>query len=88
MVAGITAIPAGDVIFVKQTMMPTMKTAKCIMHVLPDIQNAHMHHPCRLAPTIDNALSYLATNATRANPKRDKQTGRLTLDLAPVFGGV
>lgn len=72
---------------VKQTMMSTMKTARCIMHVLPDILKAHMHHPRKLASTIDNALNYLATNAARAHPKRDQRTGRLKLGLMPVFSG-
>ena len=31
------------------------------------------------------AVEYLATNALRAHPKRERQTGRLQFEIAPVL---
>ncbi|MCI0561418.1 MAG: hypothetical protein MN733_23270, partial [Nitrososphaera sp.] len=34
---------------------------------------------------INNAVAFLATNARRAHPQRDRRIGRLELSLEPVF---
>jgi len=49
---------------------------------------ALMHQPRRLRFAIEHALNYLANNATRAHPKRDRKTGRLKLGMEHVFEGL
>ncbi|MGH8489654.1 MAG: hypothetical protein ACREXS_12520 [Gammaproteobacteria bacterium] len=39
----------------------------------------------RIRQAINNAVAFLATNARRAHPKRDRRNGRLELNLEPVF---
>ena len=39
-----------------------------------------------LLPAIRNLIDYLAHNAKRSHPRRDRQRGRLQFGLEPVFG--
>ena len=65
----------------------TRKVAMCAHHVLDDIINALIGEGAhKLQSSLQRALEYLATNATRAHPKRDRQSGRLKIGLEPVFG--
>ena len=66
--------------------MSTQTAAKCIYHVLRDILWALMHRPRRVHGCVQRALRYLATNARRAKPLRDRHIGRLKLGLEHVYG--
>ena len=65
----------------------THKAAMCAVHILHDIMRA-------LISGIDNpfldafarGIDYLAGNAQRAHPKRDRKRGRLQFGLEPIFG--
>ena len=65
----------------------TRKAAMCAVHILHDIMRA-------LISGIDNpfidafarGIDYLAGNAKRAHPKRDRKRGRLQFGLEPIFG--
>jgi hypothetical protein len=63
----------------------TQKVAMCLRHVLTDVFRALLHAPRRFASTMRRALEYLADNAQRAHPKRDKRKGRLKLGLEHVY---
>ncbi len=69
-----------------QVAISTRKTAMSLRYVLTDIFRALLHHRRKLRRAVSCALQYLANNATRAHPKRDKVSGRLKLNLEPVFG--
>lgn len=65
----------------------TRKVAMCAHHVLDDVfrvlaTGRHRH----LGNALRTAIDYLAANAARSHPKRDRSTGRLQLGLTPVFG--
>ena len=65
----------------------TRKVAMCAHHVLIAIFNALLHSGHRtLITAFNNAVQYLATNAQRTHPKRDRRMGRLQLGLEPIFG--
>lgn len=64
----------------------TQIVAKCIHHVLSDVLRALIHHPSKLNANITRALEYLANNARRPHPQRDRRTGRLKLGLVHVYG--
>ncbi len=66
--------------------MSTQIVAKCIHHVLGDVLRALIHQPRRLNANVARAIEYLANNARRAHPKRDRRTGRLKLGLEHVYG--
>ena len=66
----------------------TRKVAMCAHHVLGDVFRAlacgrYRHLECAL----QTATKYLAMNAARSHPKRDRRTGRLQLGLQPILGG-
>ena len=65
----------------------TRKVAMCAHHVLGDIFRilAAEHHR-GLQQAFEKAVEYLANNATRAHPKRDRRIGRLQLGLKPILG--
>ena len=64
----------------------TRKVAMCAHHVLGDIIDALVcERTYRLRSSLTRALDYLATNAKRAHPKRDRRSGRLQLGLEPVL---
>jgi len=64
--------------------MSTRIVAKCIHHVLDDILYDLMHEPARLHSSVERAIDYLAANARRAKPERDRKTGRGKLGLVHV----
>jgi hypothetical protein len=65
----------------------TRKTAMCASHVLGDILSALVRARHRgLLAAFERAVRYLAGNATRAHPKRDRRSGRLQFGLASVLG--
>jgi len=63
----------------------TQKVAMCIRHVLTDIFRTLLYAPHNVDLEIRRALEYLAINAQRAHPKRDKRKGRLKLGLEHVY---
>ena len=63
----------------------TQRVAMCAHHVLADVLYALLHAPTTLLAQIERALTYLAHNAQRAHPKRDRKKGRLKLGLQPVL---
>lgn len=65
----------------------TQRVAKCIHHVLGNILAALLYEPQRLTHHVEHALHYLAGNAKRAHPDRDRKTGRLKLALEHVYLG-
>lgn len=66
----------------------TRKVAMCAHHVLRDIFAVLASgQPRRLRRVLAAALDYLACNALRAHPKRDRRSGRLYTGFEPVFGG-
>jgi len=63
----------------------TRKVAMCAHHVLDDIFTVLATGRSRsLSRAFEVALDYLAVNAQRAHPKRDRRTGRLKLGFKPV----
>jgi hypothetical protein len=65
----------------------TRKTAMCATHVLGDILQALVQGGHRaLLAAFTRAVGYLAVNAERAHPNRDRRTGWLQIGLKPVFG--
>ena len=66
--------------------MSTRKVAMCARHVLGDIVRALQHGDVAgLYAALEAAITYLSCHAQRAHPKRDRQTGRAQLGLAPCF---
>jgi hypothetical protein len=66
--------------------MSTRKVAMCAMHVLGDLVEALKRGDVAgLYVALEAAITYLAGHAQRAHPKRDRQTGRAQLGLAPCF---
>jgi hypothetical protein len=67
--------------------MSTRKVAMCAVHVLSGIVQAlKTGDVAGLYAALEEAITYLACHAQRAHPKRDRQTGRLQLGLAPLMG--
>ena len=64
--------------------MSTRTVAKCIRHVLADVLYNLMHRRARLHVSVARAIEFLANNATRAHPERDRKSGRLKLGLVHV----
>lgn len=64
----------------------TRKVAMCAHYTLHDIFRALIEgRRGHIVKAIEAALAYLASNATRAHPKRDRRSGRLQLGLRPVI---
>ena len=64
----------------------TRKVAMCAVHFLHDILRALISEiENRFLGTFARAIDYLAGNARRAHPKRDRQRGRLQFGLEPIF---
>lgn len=63
----------------------TSKVAMCIHHILPDIIYALIHKQKQLGAAIERGIAYLAENAKRAHPERDRRSGRSKLGLEPFF---
>jgi len=67
--------------------MSTRKVTMCAVHILGGIVQAlKTGDGAGLYAALEEALTYLACHARRAHPKRDRQTGRLQLGLAPLLG--
>jgi len=67
--------------------MSTRKVAMCAVHVLDGIVQAlKTGDVAGLSDALEAAITYLACNAQRAHPERDRRTGRAQLDLEPLFG--
>jgi hypothetical protein len=65
----------------------TRKAAMCAHHVLVEIFRVlAAGHPRKLNRAFQTAIDYLAANARRSHPHRDRRTGRLQLGLKPVLG--
>src|SRR4029453_16346768 len=62
--------------------MSTRKVAMCAMHVLGDLVEALKRGD---EAGLYAAIMYLARNAQRAHPARDRRTGRSQLGLEPFF---
>src|SRR5215471_17074717 len=66
--------------------MSTRKVAMCALHVLGNLVEAlKSGDVAGLYAALEAAITYLACHAQRAHPKRDRQTGRSQLGLAPFF---
>lgn len=64
----------------------TRKVAMCAHHVLrPILHSLKAHSPLGLYSALKAGLHYLAQNALRAHPKRDRQKGRSRLGLEPII---
>ena len=64
----------------------TRKVAMCAVHFLHDILRALISEiETRFLDIFARAIDYLARNARRAHPKRDRQRGRLQFGLEPIF---
>lgn len=64
----------------------TLRTAKCAWHVIPALVQALLSSaPRRLHAAFMCAIDYLAVNAQRAHPQRDRRSGRLATGLTPIF---
>ena len=64
----------------------TRKVAMCAHHVMGTLVEALLDgRLSRILQAINNAVAFLATNARRAHPERDRRSGRLELNLEPVF---
>src|SRR6266567_2730139 len=67
--------------------MSTRKVARCAVHVFGGIVQAlKTGDIAGLYAALAEAITSLACHAQRAHPKRDRQTGRLQLGLAPLLG--
>ena len=66
--------------------MSTRRVAMCAHYVLDEIVTALLFGAGLLA-ALRRALSYLLANARRANPERDRRTGRLRTGLAVIGTG-
>ena len=65
----------------------TRKVALCAVHVFGAIIRAvQSGDEAGLYTALEEAITYLACHAQRAQPTRDRQTGRLQLGLEPLFG--
>jgi hypothetical protein len=67
--------------------MSTRKVAMCAIHVFDGIVQAlKTGDLAALSDALEVAITYLACNAQRAHPERDRRTGRSQLGLEPLFG--
>ncbi len=69
------------------SLISTRKVAMCVHHFLPAVFHALMHFQRKLTGALRRLFQYLAKNAQRAHPERDKLTGRSKTGLIPVFSG-
>jgi len=64
----------------------TRKVAMCAHHALRPLAKAlRIGCPSQLLKALRDGLTYLATNALRAHPKRDRLSGRAQLGLEPIL---
>ena len=65
----------------------TQIVAKCAHHILHHLLHALMHNSSNVEARLAQVINYLAANARRAHPNRDRRKGRLKLGLQPIYGG-
>ena len=65
--------------------MSTHTVAKCLRHVLGVLLHTLIHRPRALNRQLEHTLDYLAANAQRAKPGRDRASGRLKLCLRHIY---
>jgi hypothetical protein len=63
--------------------LSTQRAASCAKHVLDDILRSLLS-VSELAGALRRACTFLGENARRADPKRDRQRGRLASGLVPL----
>lgn len=64
--------------------LSTQRVAACARHFLDEILRA-LHRGARpLRRALNEAIRFLANNAKRADPKRDRKRGRLATGLCPI----
>lgn len=71
---------------IKAVEISTRKVAMCAHHVLGAIFQ-RIAAGRSIMSALADAIDYLATNALRAHPKRDRRSGRLKLGLEPLLLG-
>lgn len=65
--------------------LSTQRSARSAQHYLADIIKALFGNSTRaVARALDDAFEFLAVNAKRAHPKRDRRIGRLRAGLQPI----
>jgi hypothetical protein len=70
----------------REVPIATRKVARCAVHVFGDIVRALQRGDVAgLSAALEKAVTYLASHAQRAHPKRDRQTGRSQVGLEPLF---
>ena len=85
-VAAVKRYLAHSVQIVAEVATSTLRTAKCAWQIIPGLVEALLAKaPQRLRAAFMRALEYLAVNALRAHPKRDRRSGRLATGLRLVF---
>jgi hypothetical protein len=71
---------------IKGVAISTRKVAMCAHHVLDKLFSVlASEHTRGLSRAFEVALEYLAINAQRAHPKRDRRSGRSQLGLQPII---
>ena len=71
---------------VRNVAISTQIVAKCAHHMLGGLLHALIHRPDNVQARLIQMVDYLAGNARRAHPARDKRKGRLKLGLEHVYG--
>ena len=72
---------------IAEVIISTRKAAMCVTYVGGDIVQAlKTAQGAALDDACEDAITYLACDAQRAHPQRDRQTGRLQLGLEPLLG--
>ena len=67
-------------------MFTNIAVAMCAHHVLADLFRTLISESSgEFLETLHGAIEYLATNAIRAHPKRERRTGRLQFGIVPIL---
>jgi DDE family transposase len=64
--------------------LSTQRAASCAKHVLDELLRCLLVRRQELASAMARACAYLAENARRAHPERDRRRGRLSSGLVPL----
>jgi len=65
--------------------LSTQRAAKCGKNFLDDLLKQLLRGAQFVAQVLMQIFGYLAENARRANPSRDRKTGRLSAGLRPIM---
>jgi hypothetical protein len=85
-VAAVKRYLAHSVQIIAEVATSTLRTARCAWQLIPAIVEALLAcAPRRLRAAFMRAIEYLAVNAQRAHPHRDRCTGRLATGLQPIL---